>query len=200
MLFLRAHSLVWGIAYAVCAAILYSRPIFNSSPLLPLLFVIIALPFTTHPDQLFFRIAFAGIMAVTFGVVVSVKNLILTHRDFWVYCAAYCLAYLSFLSFFAYSPAGPFLILWIFTLFLLVCALTVAVRDVRLAFPAACVLGELIWVVSWLPIGALSSANLSFLAFLSVTDTLHEGHLAFRRAVLFAALCGVIAASSYWRL
>ncbi len=200
LLFLRAHLWQWAIAYVACVAILYSRPIFNFSLLLPLLFVIISLPFAVYPQSLFFQVAFAAVISAAFAIVVSVKNLTLTHRDFWVQSTAYCLAYCSLLSFFVSVATGSFLVSWLFTLLLVLCSLIVALRDARLAFPAACVMGELIWVASWLPIGPLSSANLSFLTLLFMGDTLHEGRLSFRRAFLFVSLLGVIALSSYWRL
>ena len=140
MLFLRAHSLSWGLAYAACAVILYSFPVFNSSPLFPLLFAIVFLPFTAYPGPFFLRAAFAGIVSAAFVTVIAAKSLTLTHRDFWVQCAAYCLAYLSLLSFFASAITGSFLLSWLFTLVLILCTLTVAFRDVRVAFPAVCVM------------------------------------------------------------
>ncbi len=198
--FLRAHAWQWGVVYIVCVLILYSRPIFNTSALLPLVFVIIALPFVAYIPLFTVRVAFVALFAVAFVITRGVKNLILTHRVWWIQCVSYALAYISFLLFFVRGPSAAFLGMWIFTLIILACLLSVTLGDAREVAPVVLIMGELLIVISWLPIGFLSSANIALLTILFIADALFDRRVGIRKTMLFAGLCAMIALTSSWRL
>lgn len=190
----------WGVLYAACVLILYFRPLFNAAPLMPLVAVILILPFEVRMSSGYAQALFAVLVSFAFWVALGVKNLVLTHRERWVRCVSYGLAYVAFLAFFATSPGGMFLWAWAVTLAALACLLSVTAGDMRSGIPVLLLAGEALLVVSWLPIGPISSANACLLMLLFVADAVHEGRLGLRKTALFGLLSLVIAASSSWGL
>ena len=197
--FLADPSWEWGALYVFLAAIFYSRPIFNISGTFPLFSAIISLPFFLRPDSFPFQFLLAFSVAVSYVILLGVKNLALTHREWWTHCVSYFVSYLFFLSFFGASSPS-FVLSWVFAFIFLYCVFRTVIPDRHVAMIVTLFAAETLWIVSWLPVGYLSSANFMLLITLFLSDVAHEGKVTLRNQVLFPVLSFVIAASSYWQL
>lgn len=198
--FLGDRSLEWGALYVVLSAVFYSRPIFNISGTLPLFLAVLFLPFFARPESFLFQLLLALVLAVSYAVILGVKNLTLTHRAWWIYCVSYAASYVFFLSFFSALSSLPFVVFWVLGVLFLYCVFRTVVPCRPIALIATVFAGEILWITSWLPVGYLSQANFMLLIVLFISDVAHEGVLTLRNRVLFPVLSLVIAASSYWQL
>lgn len=189
-----------GIIYVGAAGLLYFTPLFNVSAYFPFfvgtVLLSLAAAFARAAHPLILAFLFAGVFAVIFGA----QNFILTQRVSWMRASAYLLSYLCLLLFFMQGMAGVFWFSWIALMILLGLFWQAVIPDRVLLAPALVVVGELAWVVSWLPIGFLSSANLVLLTMLFVGDGCSEGRIRWKHLFIFAGLIAVVLLSSYWKL
>ncbi len=197
--FMRSGSLWWGGAYLLTASFLYFRPIFNASSNFPLFIGIVSTPFF-FPSGLGITAAilFSALCAILFFAALGSKNLVLTHRAAWREAGAYALSYVVLLLFFMQAINGPFLLLWVWAVSVLWLMLCLTMPRPRLAFVCIVLIGELIWIVSWLPIGFLSMANLCFAVLLFIGDSAVKNRVTIRTTALFSAFIALVFLSSYW--
>lgn len=199
-LFMRQGGWFAGIIYIGAAGVLYFRPLFNVLAYLPLFAGTVLFSLTAAFAGVAYSFVFAFICAGVFAVILGAKNLILTHRTSWVRASAYLLSYLCLLLFFMQGGGGVFWFSWVVLMLLLGLFWQAAIPDRVLLAPALVAVGELAWVVSWLPIGFLSSANLVLLTMLFVDDGCIDGHIRWKHLCIFAGLIAVVLLSSYWKL
>lgn len=199
-LFMRQGGWFAGIIYVGAAGLLYVRPLFNASAYLSLFIGTVLLSLTAVFAGVAYPFVFAVIFAGVFAVIFGAKNLILTHRTAWVRASAYLVSYLCLLLFFMQGMGGVFWFSWVVLMLLLGLFWQAAIPDRVLLAPALLAVGELAWVVSWLPIGFLSSANLVLLTMLFVDDGCIDGRIRWRHLCIFTGLIGVVLLSSYWKL
>lgn len=198
--FLSIFSWEWGALYVALAVFFYSRPFFNISGTFPLFFAIVSLPLFARPDSFPLQFLLALAVAVSYTILLGVKNLALTHREWWIHCVSYFISYLFFLAFFSASPISSFFVSWLFSCVFLYSIFRSVIVDRHIALIAAFFAVEMLWISSWLPVGYLSLANFMLLISLFLSDVAYEGVMTFRNRVLFPLLSLVIAASSYWQL
>lgn len=199
-LFWRSPGLFWGFLYVAGAGFLYLRPLFNSSALFSLLVAEIALSIALQPSFFTARVFFTLGFSFVFFIILGIKNLVLIHRERWMRGVCYIVLYISVLDFFLHYFSRPFWFAWVFAMILLWLILLVLISDRRLIGPVLVLLGELLWVVSWLPIGFLSSTNIVLLVILFIDDTLRGKRLIRKNSALFIVLIAVVLGTSYWRL
>lgn len=201
---LWAHTIVpgWlsGVLFVAGAGFLYANPLFNASSFFPFFIVEIIISFAWPPAVPEFRAALIVLLGIAFAVTVGLKNLVLTHREQWARGICYALSYLVALIFFLRQGGGPFWLIWLITVFALGLAWSVMISDRRIVGAALVLFGELIWVVSWLPIGFFASANTVFLTMLFIGDALVEKKIALKHAAVFFILIAIVLGSSYWKL
>lgn len=199
--FLRSGSLAWGAVFAFSSAFLYFRETTGMFSAMPLFAGSVLLPFF-FPHNLGTGITtlFAGIFAGMFSVALGVKNLVLIHRKRLLEASAYVLAYVSLLVFFMQAPLGVFLPLWLFTVFVLGLSLYALLGDYRYAFFFALLMGELAWIVSWLPIGFLNATSLSFAVTLFTGESVREKNISNKNYAFLGALIFLILITSRWSL
>lgn len=200
-IFLASGEWPWFAAYAIFILVAYFRSTLNASHLFSLALVQLLLPAASYGISYGAAAPFFGVvLGATFAVMLGAKNLILTHRERWVAGIAYCLAYLSFLSFFAFAPMRAFFWMLAFVLISVICAVRAVSGSYRVAVPIAFVMGGALWALSLLPIGFVSSANaaLAFLAFMH--GTAHERRFRADWLLAFVAILLVIAVTSQWQL
>ena len=192
---------MWGAGFILIASFLYFRPISNMFSALPLFLGAMLVPFfVPHGLGTLITTVFSVIVSLLFGTALGVKNLILIHRAVLLETAAYVLSYITFLLFFMQAGLGVFFPLWIITIFILWLAFCLLIFDYRLALALAGLFGELIWVVSWLPIGFLSSTNICFLIILCAGDAVRKNKISGKNVVIVLALGIVILSMSYWAI
>jgi hypothetical protein len=197
---LRFGSFFWGALFVGSALFLYFRPAVNISAGLPLLLGGILLPFFV-PNNLGITVAVlsAAFSAALIAIAVGVKNLILINRDMLREAGVYVMAYCAFTLFFM-QAVGNFFIPWVYALIMALAAFGVITQKWPLVFAFGVVIGELLWIVSWLPIGFLASANMCFAVVLFTADAVREGRLNARKSAAVAALLVFILLSSRWVL
>lgn len=147
----------------------YFRPSFNSSAFLSLFALFLFLSFM-DPYLLVLII-----LSVLFGILLGLKNMVLVNRQLWRSVLIFSLFYLSFLEFY---EIGNFLfplkwLLFVFIVWLLFVELFKGFLDQPhrvLSLTSALIIGELMWIINWLPIGFLSSANITILAVFLIAD------------------------------
>jgi len=144
-------------------------------------------------------ILFSVVIAVLFGSALGVKNLILIHRDAVLEAGVYALAYVALLLFFMQALSGVFALIWLYAVVCIWLSSYLLIRDYRIALVLALLMGELIWIVSWLPIGFLNSASLCFTVMLFAGDAVREKRISPRNTAILAALIVLIFATSHWR-
>lgn len=177
----------------------YGKPLFNFLAFLPIFLVMLVLSFWFVLSRVEGLLT-AVILAAGFAVLLGVKNLILTHRQIWLYLLAIFLSYGLLLNFFLLNQGDLFWLEWLLTTLLLLLLFKNTFGEWLLAAAAALLLGELLWVVSWLPIGFFSSGNLVFLTGLLLFQSFHQERLRLRHLSLFGLLTLIVLISSYWRI
>lgn len=192
--------------FGAAALFLYTRPFFRTLELAGTLSVLLissvvfSLTFTDAIDFWFAVVYFSAL----FYILVGVKDLILIKREGWRVFLNFALAYPVFLMFFYHNQSH----FW-WKLPLLFATLLFLSKDFlnkRIVFWLAAFLGaQVAWVADFLPIGFVSSANLSMLFYaliVSYCDQHLRGLLGKRQIILslsvFAALLVAIFAFSSW--
>ncbi len=199
-LFWSSPGLFWGFVYGAGAGFLYFRPLFNSSASFFLLVAEIALSIALQPSSFMARVMYTLGFSCIFFIILGIKNLVLTNRERWMQGICYILLYISVLDFFLHYFSRPFWFAWVFAILMLLCILLSFIADRRLIGPVLVLLGELLWVVSWLPIGFLASANIVFLVMVYIGNALREKRLTAKNSALFIVLIAVVLGTSYWKL
>lgn len=198
--FVRSGSLVWGVVFVLGASFLYFRETANMLSALPLFAGSIITPFF-FPHNLGTGIAtlFAAVVAVLFGVALGAKNLVLIHREELLEASSYALSYAALLLFFM-QALSLFFPAWLFAVYVLCLAFYALFADYRPALFCALVVGELMWIVSWLPIGFLNAASLCFAVTLFIGDAVRENRIRVRNSAIIIALIVLIVVTSHWRM
>lgn len=198
--FMRSGSPVWGAAFFVIACFLYFRRTANMLAALPLFTGAVITPFF-FPYNLGAPAAtlFVACIAVLLYVAYGVKDLALIHRESLLEAGGYALSYVAFLLFFMQAMTGAFLPVWLFAVFCVWLSFLLIVRDYRVALLFATLFGQLIWIVSWLPIGFLNSASLCFAILLFAGDAARENRISAKNTAILGALIVLIFATSHWR-
>lgn len=143
---------------------------------------------------------FSGVIAGLFYVALGVKDLTLIHREKLLEAAAYVLLYVALLLFFMQAASGMFFFVWLYAALCAFLSFLLLADDYRAALLFATLSGELIWAVSWLPIGFLNSASLCFAITLFAGDAVRENRISVKNTAIAGALIGLIFATSYWRI
>ena len=204
--------------------ILYFRSLHNALAFLPSLVIllVIALGTTVIITTTSFSFLLATFLAFLFFVILGLKDLVLIKRRSWYLFLNFSLFYLVFLNFFLIDKSSLFVGKWLLFL-VLIFGLSRELLMVLIA-PAeesktkrtrllvtsvvmTMIVGQLIWLVSWLPISFLSSANFMILVIFLFSDlSLHHfwgklrKRIIFKDLLLFLILSLVILLSSSWRL
>ncbi|MDO8582620.1 MAG: hypothetical protein Q7R63_01370 [bacterium] len=142
---------------------------------------------------------FSAVVAMLFGGALGVKNLILIHREAVLEVSAYALAYVALLLFFMQTLSGAFALIWLYAVVCIWLSSCLLARDYRIALVLTTLMAELIWIVSWLPIGFLNSASVCFAVMLFAGDAVREKRISARNTAILAALIALIFITSHWR-
>lgn len=193
-------SLWRGLIFAVAAFWLYNQPIFNFSSLLPTLLVLLSLALGIGEQAGLLNLISLAVLTFLFAIILGIKNLILINRLAWHYFITFVLSYLVFLNFFLLDKSSFFSVKWLAALLLIVLLFRDIFSQRATVAIMALLIGEIIWLTNWLPIGPLSSANLSMLCLVFLVDALHYHRLEWKKVGLFIVLLFVVLFSSYWRL
>ena len=188
----------WWAVYFIVAGAFYLRPLFNTTLFLPLTLVIAALSIMWQPGAPALQILFAVFYSTLLLIVIGLKNLVLTHRAQWTYGLSAALSYGTTASFFVHAPHGFFWGWWASTIFLFTLIFSAVVPNRRYSILAAVLMGELLWVSSWLPIGVVSSSTLVTLTALFIIDVLRESRMRWGAVILLGGLLGLVFGTSYW--
>ena len=204
--------------------ILYFRSLHNAFAFLPSLVIllVISLGTTAIITTTSFSFLLAAFLTFLFFVILGLKDLILIKRRNWYLFLNFSLFYLVFLNFFLIDKSSLFVGKWLLFLVLifglsreLLMVLIAPAEEnktkrTRLLVASAVmtmIVGQLIWLVSWLPISFLSSANFMILIIFLFSDlSLHHfwgklrKRIIFKDLLLFLILSLVILLSSSWRL
>jgi hypothetical protein len=179
---------------------LYFRETANMLSALPIFAGAVSAPFFfPHGLGSYAAVLFSVVIAVLFGSALGVKNLLLIHRDAVLEAGAYALAYVALLLFFMQAPSSAFFPLWLFAICALWLAAYVLTLDYRPALIFATLMGELVWAVSWLPIGFLNAASLCFAVILFTGDAVRENRISAKNTAILGALIALIFSTSHWR-
>lgn len=143
---------------------------------------------------------FSAIIAGLFYVALGVKDLTLIHREKLLEVVAYVLLYIALLLFFMQALSGIFFFIWLYAVICAWLSFLLIADDYRAALLFATLMGELIWIVSWLPIGFLNSASICFALTLFAGDAVRENRISAKNTVVLGALITLIFVTSYWRI
>lgn len=199
--FLRSGSPVWGAAFVLFANFLYFRRTANVLHALPLFTGAVLTPFFfPHNLGVFITTLFAALIAGLLYVAFGVKDLALIHRESLLEVGGYALSYIALLLFFMQVMAGGFLLVWLYAVFCIWLSFLLIARDYRVALLFATLMGELIWIISWLPIGFLNSASLCFAVLLFMGDATQEKKISPRNTIILGAIIILIFITSHFRL
>ncbi len=193
-------SLIWGGAFITVSFLLYSRPLFNFTSHSSLFFVLLFLALWIGGIGSWITNISWWLLTLSFGVLLGLKNLILTHRYYWHYFVSFTASYLLFLNFFILDKSNWFWLKWLMTVILIFLLFKDLLLPEVLSGVTALMIGELLWITAWLPIGFLSSANLLILCLLFIVDVFGYKRLSLKNFGLFIILIIIILGSSYWRI
>lgn len=227
-LFLHLLVLGGGVVAAsffmVIVVWLYVRPLFNTSLLLSSFSVLLFLSFWIIDDLSYISSLpfpyvhwmIIAIVSFLFFLILGLKNLIFIRRKIFFIFLHCALVYMTLINFFLIDKSSFFLGKWL--LFVLIFYLLFyefffilarGARD-RIAFVSAiCAvgIGEMMWIVSWLPLGFLNSSNLLMTTVLLIEDitTHHYRSMLTRNIVvkdffIYGVLMAVIFATSTWSI
>ncbi len=191
-------GLVWGGVFAAVSLFLYSRPLFNFSSHSSLFFVLLFLSLWIGGTGSWITDISWWLLTLSFGILLGLKNLILTHRYYWHYFVSFAVSYLLFLNFFILDKSDWFWLKWLAAVILIFLIFKDLLLPEVLSGITALLIGELLWIVAWLPIGFLSSANLLILCLLFIVDVFGYKRLSLKNLGLFITLIIIILGSSYW--
>lgn len=164
-------SLFPSILFFGVAWILYTRPLFRTFELIGTFLVLLAgavafgATFTDPIDFLFAVVYFSAL----FYILVGIKDLVIINREGWRVFLNFALAYPAFLMFYYYNQSHYW---WKLPLiFIVLLFLSKDFLKKRIVFWLAAFLGtQVVWVADFLPIGFVSSANLSMLFYAMVVS------------------------------
>lgn len=189
-----------ALIFLLLAGGFYIRPLFNLINFLPLLLALLLLAiWLAGLPHLGWRFLLALILAAAYGLLLAAKNLVLIHRPQWLYILAGGLGYLTLINFF-FLEKSDFSWRWLLAVLLFYLIFKNLFGESLPAVLGTLLIGQLLWVIAWLPIGFFSSANLSFLAFILLLDIFHKEQVSWRQLGLMAALMAVVLVTAYWRL
>ncbi len=208
----------------LATAILYFRSLHNALIFLPSLIILMIIAFGTTAiiTSTLFSVLLASFLAVLFFLILGLKNLVLIKRRGWYLFLNFSLFYLAFLNFFLIDKSSLFVGKWLLFLVLVfglsreLLSVLIAssednkVKSNRLLIASVVmtmIIGQLLWLVSWLPIGFLSSANFMILIVFLFSD-LFLNHfwgklrkkIIVKDLLLFFILSSVIFLASSWLL
>ena len=168
---------------------------------LPLFLSVVITPFFfPHALGTFITTGFSVVLALLFGIALGVKNLILIHRAALLHAGAYVIIYITLLLFFIQAGSAAFLPLWLFTIFIFWLAFYSLLSDYRLALVPTVLLGELVWIASWLPIGFLNLTGICFVIALCMSIMVREDRVSNKNMALALAPIILIFVTSYWAI
>jgi hypothetical protein len=171
---------------------LVALPLFTGAIVSPFLF-----PHNlTTPLSTLFSLVIASLLYVALGV----KDLILIHREVLLEASAYALSYVAFLLFFMQAVSSMFFTAWLYAVLSIFLAFYLLTKDHRTATLFATLFGELIWIVSWLPIGFVNSASLCFAITLFAGDAVRESRISVKNTAILVSLSILIFTTSSFRL
>lgn len=152
--------------------LLYTHPLLKSLSFLSSFLILILLSilslFFLAGDQLYLAILLIVVFTVLFYLILGLKNLQIRERDYWYYLIHLSLFYLTFLNFFIDSDyfwlklVGVFLISLFLLKELLKLFKDISSENNLFYLVISLIITELVWIISWLPIGFLSATNLIF--------------------------------------
>lgn len=219
--YLASGSFLAAAVFAVSAILLYLKPVFNLLLFKWSFLILLLLSFLTAARLNFFIIDYLNWLAVIFlaflfFLILALKNFALIRRDFWYLVLNLSLFYLIFLNFFLINQSSWFVMKWLgfmALIFLLLKELLTpmvpkaANQSNIISLLLSLLIGEFLWIASWLPIGFLSLASLTLLLVMllvNLTINYYLGKLG-RRLVLidvslFLILLAVILLASKWTI
>lgn len=212
--FFIAGGFWWAAVVLGAAMIFYFKPLFNILVLRLSFGVLLVLALLMKADN------FEWLAAIVFGalflIILGLKNYVLIRRTVWYLILNFSLLYLAFLNFFMIDRSSFYILKWLGFVILIFFLFKELLR--LLAFGwfgkttiysglLALVVGELMWVVSWLPIGFLNSAALMMLVVLLMSDMTINYYLGTLKTKLiikdfglFLLLFLVVLLTARWRL
>jgi len=153
---------------------------------------------------------------ILFFLIIGLKNLHLTKKNYWYYLLNLCLFYGIFLNYFIeindYFLIKLFLVfvisLLLFREFLKISTKQVSRENNILSLVLALLIGQLSWTVSWLPIGPIAGTNLLSIFVYSMENLITlrtEGKLKDKKVIaknilVFCLLLIVIIFTSQWQI
>ncbi|HCX45353.1 TPA: hypothetical protein DGT35_02000 [Patescibacteria group bacterium] len=204
--------------------ILYFRSLHNALVFLPSLVIllIISLGTTVIITTTSSSFLLAAFLSFLFFTILGLKDLVLIKRKSWYVFLNFSLFYLAFINFFLIDKSSLFVGKWLIFLVLafsllreLLMVLIAPSKENRVknnrllaaSLVMTMIIGQLLWLVSWLPISFLSSANLMILIVFLFSDlSLHHfwgklrKRIIFKDLALFLIFSLVIFLTSSWLL
>ena len=189
-----------GGLFLLIAFWLYGHPLFNFLSFLPTFLALVFLSFWT---------GYAGgplaglapwLISPCFGILLGLKNLLITNRRYWHYLIVLAASYLAWINFFLLDLSKFFWLKWPLVLLLTYFLFKDLLPDKVAVIFLCLITGELLWVISWLPIGFLGSANLLMAATLFLAEAMANKRLIWKNLVLLTGLVSVILLTSYWQI
>lgn len=199
--------------------LLYIYPLMNSIVFSASFIILILLSFvslflvSSHVWAVILTIVFCAFL---FFLILGLKNLYLTKKNYWYYLLNLGLFYGLFLNYFIkiddYFLAKLFLVFlasfFLFREFLKIFTQKVSRENNLLSFVSALLIGQLAWIVSWLPIGPIAGANSLFIFVYSIENLiilrtegkLKDGKAIIKNAIVFGLLLLVIIITSQWQI
>lgn len=192
---------VWrGGLFLAAAFWFYGQSLFNFTVFLPTLLVTLFLALWIGLQANFLSFLSLALIVFIFVIVLGVKSLIITHRTSWCYLITCALSYLLLINFFLLDKSSLFPIKWLIATVLLTLLFWNLIKSRVALLVLVLLVGEIMWLVNWLPIGPLSATNLTFLSLLLALEAIYYQRLSWKNLGLFAILIVTILSGSYWRL
>ena len=193
LVYIGNFSLVPILFFLAIAIILYSKPIFNTFYFWASFLILLVVALNSPPS--FFIAAF---YAFLFYIILGLKNLVFINRVNWHQALHLLLFYAMFMLFWGASDETTFLLrlvgVFVASVFLIreffkVAAVDFSKQRVVASWVLALLVVEIVWAISWLPIGFLNSAALAFLAvFTLINLTLHHFKGTLNKKIILSAI------------
>ena len=193
-------GLFWGAVLVLFSFLLYSTPLFNFLSYLPIFLTILTLSLWVGTIGGWIVALSLWLLSLSFGILLGLKNLYLTNRKYWHYFISFAMSYLLFLNFFLLDKSSLFWLKWLAVIVLLFLLFKNLLSNNVASGILALIIGELLWVVTWLPVGFLSSANLLMLSLFFIVDIIAHQRFSWKNTGLFSLLILLMLFSSYWRI
>lgn len=198
LFYARDFNFFWFAALIMTASFLYFRPSLNNWLYLGSFISLLSLAAVAgnFMPQNWLVILAPIFFSFLFYLLLGVKNLIFIHRKNWYYLLSSALFYALFMAFFLSSKAeffifklGGLLLILLILLgeFLKIFITAYPKRRVLVCWALSLLVIELIWAVSFLPLGFLNSANLTLLSLLFLVSlTTHHFNGTLKRKVVLS--------------